>query len=188
MAIDTKHEDLQSLRIDRIRRGDSGGEPSGLGAALSFLSESHSWSLWVLSRWPIALSLPTRRRSKSSRATAETSGDDARRHCAFGYRLHCGSSQDQREFEGHRAAWRGLASRRATRSKKARFWFGWKTRSSARHTNKRGGVPRCAEPISAELQNGSRPEEIQQAQHNLDEARATLTNDKITLDRTKKLF
>ena len=27
MAIDTKHEDLQSLRIDRTQRGDSGGEP-----------------------------------------------------------------------------------------------------------------------------------------------------------------
>ena len=27
MAIDTKHEDLQSLRIDRSQRGDNGGEP-----------------------------------------------------------------------------------------------------------------------------------------------------------------
>ncbi|MGA9039545.1 MAG: efflux RND transporter periplasmic adaptor subunit [Terriglobales bacterium] len=38
-----------------------------------------------------------------------------------------------------------------------------------------------------ELQNGSRPEEVQQAQHNLDEAKATLVNDKITLDRTHDL-
>jgi len=38
-----------------------------------------------------------------------------------------------------------------------------------------------------ELQHGSRPEEVQQAQHNLDEARATLANDKLTLDRTKEL-
>jgi HlyD family secretion protein len=38
-----------------------------------------------------------------------------------------------------------------------------------------------------ELQHGSRPEEIQQAQHNLDEARATLANDKLTLDRTREL-
>ena len=27
MAIDTKHDDLQSLRIDRTQRSDSGGEP-----------------------------------------------------------------------------------------------------------------------------------------------------------------
>src|SRR5215469_14219188 len=39
-----------------------------------------------------------------------------------------------------------------------------------------------------ELQHGSRPEEIAQAQHNLDEARATAANDKITLDRTKELY
>ena len=39
-----------------------------------------------------------------------------------------------------------------------------------------------------ELQNGSRPEEIAQAQHNLDEARATLVNDKITLDRDRELW
>jgi RND family efflux transporter MFP subunit len=38
-----------------------------------------------------------------------------------------------------------------------------------------------------ELQNGSRPEEIQEAQHNLSEARANLANDKITLDRTREL-
>jgi HlyD family secretion protein len=38
-----------------------------------------------------------------------------------------------------------------------------------------------------ELQNGSRPEEIQQSGHNLDEARATLANDKIVLDRTRGL-
>ncbi|MBV9574131.1 MAG: efflux RND transporter periplasmic adaptor subunit, partial [Acidobacteriales bacterium] len=39
-----------------------------------------------------------------------------------------------------------------------------------------------------ELQNGSRPEEIAAAQHNLDEARATLADDKATLDRTKELW
>ena len=38
-----------------------------------------------------------------------------------------------------------------------------------------------------ELQNGSRPEEIQQADHNLAEARATMVNAKISLDRTKDL-
>ncbi len=39
-----------------------------------------------------------------------------------------------------------------------------------------------------ELQNGSRPEEVQQADHNLSEARATMVDDKISLDRTKELF
>ena len=49
------------------------------------------------------------------------------------------------------------------------------------------GAAQNAQAYLEELQNGSRPEEIQQAQHNLDEARATLVNDKITLDRTRGL-
>jgi HlyD family secretion protein len=40
----------------------------------------------------------------------------------------------------------------------------------------------------AQAEHGSRPEEIQQADHNLAEARATSANDKITLDRTRDLF
>jgi HlyD family secretion protein len=50
-----------------------------------------------------------------------------------------------------------------------------------------GGAVANARAYLGELQHGSRPEEVQQAQHNLDEARATLTNDKLTLDRTKEL-
>ena len=51
----------------------------------------------------------------------------------------------------------------------------------------RGAVEIAAARLH-ELQNGSRPEEIQQADHNLSEARATMVNDKISLDRTKDLF
>jgi HlyD family secretion protein len=50
------------------------------------------------------------------------------------------------------------------------------------------GATENARAYLQELQNGSRPEEIQQAQHNLDEARATLTNDQSTLQRTRQLF
>jgi HlyD family secretion protein len=49
------------------------------------------------------------------------------------------------------------------------------------------GAAQNARAYLEELQNGSRPEEIQQAQHNLDEAKATLVNDKIVLDRTRNL-
>ena len=59
--------------------------------------------------------------------------------------------------------------------------------AAARTTSTSGTSPDNAQAYLAELQHGSRPEEIQQAQHNLDEARATAVNDKITLDRTKQL-
>src|SRR5579872_5843729 len=49
------------------------------------------------------------------------------------------------------------------------------------------GAADSARAYLDELQHGSRPEEIAQAQHNLEEARATLVNDKLTLDRTKEL-
>ena len=49
------------------------------------------------------------------------------------------------------------------------------------------GYVQTAEGRLHELQNGSRPEEVQQAEHNLSEARATMVNDKISLDRTKEL-
>ncbi len=49
------------------------------------------------------------------------------------------------------------------------------------------GAADSARAYFEELQHGSRPEEIAQTQHNLDEARATLVNDKLTLDRTREL-
>jgi HlyD family secretion protein len=50
------------------------------------------------------------------------------------------------------------------------------------------GAAESARAYLEELQHGSRPEEIAQAQHNLEEARATLANDKTTLDRTRQLY
>lgn len=50
------------------------------------------------------------------------------------------------------------------------------------------GAADSARAYYEELQHGSRPEEIAQAQHNLNEARATAANDKITLDRTRDLY
>ncbi len=49
------------------------------------------------------------------------------------------------------------------------------------------GAAESARAQLLQLQHGSRPEEIQQTEHNLSEARATAANDKITLDRTKNL-
>src|SRR5205085_11780859 len=56
----------------------------------------------------------------------------------------------------------------------------------AQYEQARGAVEN-AKAYLEQLQNGSRPEEIQQAQHNLEEARATAANDKITLDGTRHL-
>ena len=49
------------------------------------------------------------------------------------------------------------------------------------------GAAESARAYLEELQHGSRPQEILESQHNLDEGRATLVNDKLTLDRTRDL-
>ena len=63
----------------------------------------------------------------------------------------------------------------------------WKTTNFSAQYRQAHGASQNAQAYLQELQNGSRPEEMQQAEHNLDEARATLANDKITLDRTQNL-
>ena len=57
----------------------------------------------------------------------------------------------------------------------------------AMYEQARGGWE-SAKARLAEAQHGSRPEEIQQADHNVAEARATAANDKVTLARTHDLF
>ncbi len=49
------------------------------------------------------------------------------------------------------------------------------------------GAVQNARAYLQQLEHGSRPEEIQQTQHTLDEARATLADDRITLERTREL-
>ncbi len=57
----------------------------------------------------------------------------------------------------------------------------------AQYEQARGAVE-SAKARLLENEHGSRPEEIEQADHNLSEARATAVNDKINLDRTRDLF
>ena len=75
MAIDTKHEDLQSLRIDRSQRGDSSGEPPAWakryilgGIALVLLLSLSAVAYRLLSSDTPEVEVV--------RASAETSGND----------------------------------------------------------------------------------------------------------------
>jgi HlyD family secretion protein len=76
MAIDTKHEDLQSLRIDRSQRGDSGGEPPAWAKRyiLVGLSVVVVLGLVALAYRTFSADVPE---VEVVRASAETSGNDA---------------------------------------------------------------------------------------------------------------
>ncbi len=185
MAIDTKHEDLQSLRIDRSQRGDSGGEPPAwarryilVGIALVALL-----GIITLAYRLFASDVPE---VEAVRATAETSGNDAGGTIlsATGYIVAHHTINVNSKVTG-RLAWIGVE--KGDKVKEGQVLVRLEDQEFRASYDQARGALENARAYLSELQHGSRPEEVQQAQHNLDEARATLANDKLTLDRTKEL-
>jgi HlyD family secretion protein len=186
MPIDAKHEDLQSLRIDRSQRGgDGGGEPPawarryilggiallvvlGLGAVAYRVFSSDAPEVEVV------------------RAAAETGGSEAGETVlsATGYIVAHHTINVNSKVTG-RLAWIGVE--KGDKVKEGQVLVRLEDEEFRAAYEQAKGAADNAQAYLEELQHGSRPEEIQQAQHNLDEARATLVNDKLTLDRTKEL-
>jgi HlyD family secretion protein len=185
MAIDTKHEDLQSLRIDRTQRGDSAGEPptwarryilGGIGVIVLL-------GLITLAYRAFSSDTPE---VEVVRATAETSGNDAGGTVlsATGYIVAHHTINVNSKVTG-RLAWIGVE--KGDKVKENQVLVRLEDQEFRASYEQAKGAVANARAYLDELQHGSRPEEVQQAQHNLDEAQATLTNDKLTLDRTKEL-
>src|SRR5579864_7314000 len=185
MAIDTKHEDLQSLRIDRSQRGDTGGEPPVWarryilgGIALVVLL-----GLFALAYRAFSSDTPE---VEVVRASAQTSGNDVGGTVlsATGYIVAHHTINVNSKVTG-RVAWIGVE--KGDKVKEGQVLVRLEDQEFRASYGQAKGAMENARAYLEELQHGSRPEEIQQAQHNLDEARATLANDKLTLDRTKEL-
>jgi len=185
MAIDTKHEDLQSLRIDRSQRGDNGGEPSvwvrryilGCIAILVLLG------IITLAYRAFSAAIPE---VEVVRASAQTSSNDVGGTVlsATGYIVAHHTINVNSKVTG-RLAWIGVE--KGDKVKEGQVLVRLEDQEfRAAYLQARGAVEN-ARAYFDELQHGSRPEEIQQAQHNLDEARATVANDKLTLDRIREL-
>jgi len=185
MALDTKHQDLQSLRIDRSQRGDTPGEPSPWArryiivgiAIIVFLG------LVTLAYRAFSADIPE---VEVVRAAAQTSDTGAAGTVlsATGYIVAHHTINVNSKVTG-RLAWIGVE--KGDKVKEGQVLVRLEDDEfRANYEQAKGGVEN-ARAYLEELQHGSRPEEIQQAQHNLDEARATLANDKLTLDRTKEL-
>ncbi len=185
MAIDSKHEELQSLRIDRSQRGDNGGElPVWVkryivgGIAIVVLL-----GVVTLAYRAFSSSIPE---VEVVRAAAQTSNDAAGSTVlsATGYIVAHHTINVNSKVTG-RLAWIGVE--KGDKVKEGQVIVRLEDEEfRASYLQARGAVEN-AHAYLEELQHGSRPEEIQQAQHNLDEARATVANDKLTLDRTKEL-
>ncbi len=185
MPIDTKHEDLQSLRIDRSQRSDNGGEPStwarryimaGIGVVVLL-------GLLAIGYRAFSADVPE---VEVVRASAQSSGDAAGSTVlsATGYIVAHHTINVNSKVTG-RLAWIGVE--KGDKVKEGQVLVRLEDQEFRASYEQAKGALDNARAYLEELQHGSRPEEIQQAQHNLDEARATLANDKLTLDRTKEL-
>src|SRR6202021_4222291 len=185
MAIDTKHEDLQSLRIDRSQRGDSSGERPAW-ARRFIIGGIAVVVLLVLITFAYRAFSSDVPQVEVVRATAETSGNDAGGTVlsATGYIVAHHTINVNSKVTG-RLAWIGVE--KGDKVKEGQVLVRLEDQEFRASYEQARGAIENARAYLDELQHGSRPEEVQQAQHNLDEARATLSNDKLTLDRTKEL-
>ena len=185
MAIDTKHEDLQSLRIDRSQRSDNGGEPPAWARRYIIIGIAVVVLLGVIALAYRAFSSDVPE-VEVVRAAAQTSSNDAGGVVlsATGYIVAHHTINVNSKVTG-RLAWIGVE--KGDRVKEGQVIVRLEDQEFQASYLQAKGALANAQAYLEELQHGSRPEEIQQANHNLEEARATLANDKLTLDRTKEL-
>jgi len=181
MATDTKHKDLEGLRIDRAAVAtDPGGSPWArsiivggivvivlLGvAALAYRFMGNTPEVDVV------------------RATAEGADIGGVVLTATGYIIPHHKIEANSKVTG-RVAWIGVE--KGDQVKEGQVLVRLEDQEFRAQYDQARGAAESARAQLEQLQHGSRPEEIQQAEHNLSEARATAANDKITLDRTKTL-
>jgi HlyD family secretion protein len=186
MPIDAKHEDLQSLRIDRSgqRRDDDEGQPPawarryiliGIGVVVLF-------GVITLAYRAFSANVPEVEVVRATAQTTDAAG--ATVLSATGYIVAHHTINVNSKVTG-RLAWIGVE--KGDQVKEGQVLVRLEDEEFRAAYEQAEGAVANARAYFEELQHGSRPEEIQEAQHNLDEARATLVNDKLTLDRTKEL-
>jgi HlyD family secretion protein len=182
MAIDTKHKDLEGLRIDRSAVAtESGGSPWARsiivgGIVVIVLLGIATLAYRFLGNTPEV---------EVVRATAEGANiGGGVVLTATGYIIPHHKIEANSKVTG-RVAWIGVE--KGDKVKEGQVLVRLEDQEFRAQYEQARGAADSARAQLEQLQHGSRPEEIQQAEHNLSEARATAANDKITLDRTKTL-
>jgi HlyD family secretion protein len=185
MSIDTKHDDLQSLRIDRSHRQDSEGEPPKW-ARRYILGGIAVVVLLGLVALVYRLVSPSAAEVEVVRAATEGGGDVGGVVLSAGGYIVAHHKINVNSKVTGRVKWIGVE--KGDKVKEGQVLVRLEDDEFRAQYDQARGAVENARAYYEELQHGSRPEEVQQAQHNLDEARATAANDKITLDRTRELY
>jgi HlyD family secretion protein len=184
MPLDTKHEELQNLRIDRSNRGDIGGGEVPSWAKRVILGGIAIVLLLGVAALAYRFLSPTVSEVNVVRAGAEGGDAGGTVLSATGYVVAHHKINVNSKVTG-RLAWIGVE--KGDKVKEGQVLVRLEDQEfRAQYTQAEGAVANARAYVQ-ELENGSRPQEIQQAQHNLDEARATASNDKATLERTTQL-
>ncbi|HXY14295.1 MAG TPA: efflux RND transporter periplasmic adaptor subunit [Terriglobales bacterium] len=182
MPLDTKHADLQGLRIDRSAQS---GEPA-LWARRYIIIGIAAVVLLSVGTLAYRLLTPNVPEVEVTRAQAENAGDPGGIVLtASGYIVPHHKINVNSKVTG-RVAWIGVE--KGDKVKQGQVLVRLEDDEFRAQYEQAKGAAENARAYLEELQHGSRPEEIDQAQHNLDEARATLANDKLTLDRDRELW
>jgi HlyD family secretion protein len=184
MPLDAKHHDLQSLRIDRSAPNNREGEPPAWARRYILIGISLVVLLSVAALAYRLLSGDTPE-VEVVRAAAEGGSESGGVVLsASGYIVAHHKINVNSKVTG-RVAWIGVE--KGDKVKEGQVLVRLEDQEFRAQVEQARGAAGNARAYLEQLQNGSRPEEIQQASHNLEEARATAANDKITLDRTKEL-
>jgi RND family efflux transporter MFP subunit len=183
MAIDTKHHDLQSLRIDRSAAPPEGeGSPWARRFIILGISVVVLLSLAALGYRLFGGDAPEVEVTRASVESSEVGGTIL---SATGYIVPHHTINVNSKVTG-RLKWIGVE--KGDMVKEGQVLVRLEDDEFQAQYQQAVGAAQSARAYLQELQHGSRPEEIAQTQHNLDEARATLADDKLTLDRTRQLF
>jgi HlyD family secretion protein len=184
MSIDTKHKELEGLRIDRSATAETGG-PSpwakmyivgGVAVILLLGIATLAYRFLFASALEVDVVRATAEGGNVSGSVVLT---------ATGYIIPHHKIEANSKVTG-RVAWIGVE--KGDQVKEGQVLVRLEEQEFRAQYEQARGAADSARAQLEQLEHGSRPEEIQLAEHNLSEARATEANDKVTLDRTRSLF
>src|SRR6266700_313824 len=182
MAIDTKHKDLEGLRIDRAAPAEPSAPLWAKAYILAGVGVIVLLGIAALAYRFLAGSTPE---VEVVRATAEGGDIGGVVLTATGYIIPHHKIEANSKVTG-RVAWIGVE--KGDKVKEGQVLVRLEDQEFRAQYDQARGAADSARAQLEQLEHGSRPEEIEQAENNLSEARATAVNDKINLDRTKSLF